>query len=141
VTIREQLAAEVARIQGVWARTPPIVGVARHEEIKLECRCETLRLSVMRGVLRRVNADGIGGAAAGHLAVIGSWSRVESGGGPPAFWLTVRMTYCEVPWDSVSPGAYATADFDALLAALEPGASPEPPPDRPETWHDRPGLL
>jgi hypothetical protein len=141
MTVREQLAAEVARIRAKWARMPPVVGADRFEEITIERLRDWLPTALIVAVRGRMNAAETCGAAAGHLLLLPVYSQTKYGDGGPAYRVVARVAFADRPWDRIKPDAYLTADFDALLAALEPGASPEPPPDRPETWHDRPGLL
>jgi hypothetical protein len=150
MTVREQLVRQVAAIRAGATPTARMVYAGRRHghpflragEVTLECRCDTPRMSVMRGVPRpRVNAAEICGAEAGHLLVVGSRTLVEYPNGLPTYRLTVRLQYADRPWNlpGLTPGLYPTADLDALLDALEPGAEAEA--GRGETWHDRPGML
>jgi hypothetical protein len=145
MAVREQLAAGVARVRAALdsGGPPPVPDWPRCGEIAIECRCDTLRMSVTSGMWGRVNAAETCGAGAGHLFFVSSRSRVEAHrDGSLAYWLTIRLMYCDQPWNNFTRPAYPTADFNALLAALEPGAvPPDVPPERVETWHDRPGLL
>jgi hypothetical protein len=153
VTVLEQLARQVAAIRTGTTATTRMVWNGSQQgnltilagEITLTCRCDTLRKSVTNNIWGRVNAAEAGGAEAGHLLVISSRSWVETQpDGSLAYWLAIRLMYGDRPWNppSLSPCPYPEVDFDALLAALEPVAMPpDVPPDRAETWHDRPPLL
>lgn len=158
MTVREQLAARVAAILAAWGpmRTDWVGWLPRAESATVEVELPGPPPSTIRDFYSRTNAAESCGAPAGHLLFCGTKStRVDSGAGP-RWRVSVHVLCRELPWDhlvDIQTGevrclvhgdgwtAYPPADFDALLAALEPGAGPEPLPDRPETWHDRPGLL
>jgi hypothetical protein len=144
MTVREQLAGQIAAIQAGTATvirvnfTSPYRGnLTFHAgEITLECRPAVSSMPAIRGMQGRVNASAIGGAGAGHLLYAGSQSPREHGD-PTASPIVVRLMYGERAWNStgITAQPYPEGDFDALLAALEPGTVP---PDVPP---DRPGLL
>jgi hypothetical protein len=132
MTLREQLAGQLAAIRVGWAFTPP-AAVPRIGEIVLECQPAVLSVSATRGVIGRINASPVGGAGAGYLLVRGI--RIEpiatGGGGGLGYRVTVLIAIRERPWVG------QTADLDALLDALEAGAGD----GRPETWRTRKGLI
>jgi hypothetical protein len=130
MTLRNQLAVQLAAIRVVWAMTPP-AAVPRVGEVSLECRPAILPISRIRGAMGRVNAAPIGGAGAGYLLVRAVTTEPVAAGGDAGFRVVVRVAYREKPWIGHA------ADLDALLDAIEAGAGAE----RPETWRDRPGLL
>jgi hypothetical protein len=127
MTLREQLAVQLAAIRAGWAPTPP-APVPRVGEVTLECRPAKLPISRLREARGRVNAAPVGGAGAGYLLVRAIQAEPS---GLDAFRVVVRIAHREKPWIGVA------ADLDALLDALEAGAGD----GRPETWRDRPGLL
>jgi hypothetical protein len=151
LTVREQLARQVAEIRAGTTPTTRVFHsnsahgnrIIQAAEVTLTCRCDTLRKSVTNNIWGRVNVAEIGGAGAEHLLFAGSRTLVEYPNGLPTYRLTVRLQYADRPWNppGLSHCPYLTADFDALLDALDPGATGEPPPEREKTWHDRPGLL
>jgi hypothetical protein len=132
MTLREQLAVQLAAIRAGWAPTPP-AAVPRIGEIVLECRPAVLSVSATRGVIGRINAAPVGGAGAEYLLVRGI--RIEpiatGGGGGLRYRVTVLIAYRERPWVGQA------ADLDALLDALEAVVGD----GRPETWRTRPGML
>jgi hypothetical protein len=130
MTLREQLASQLAAIRAGWATTPP-AAVPRVGEVAIECRPAMLSLSAIRGMQGRVNASPIGGAGAGYLLVRAVQAEPVAAGGDAGFRVIVRVAYRERPWIGTA------ADLDALLDALEAGAEP----GRPETWRTRKGML
>jgi hypothetical protein len=127
MTVREQLAMQLAAIRAGWAMTPP-AAVPRIGEITLECQPAMLSLPAIRGMQGRINAFPVGGAGAEYLLVRAVQAEPS---GMAAFRVTVLIAYRERPWVG------QTADLDALLDALEAGAGD----GRPETWRTRKGML
>jgi hypothetical protein len=130
MTLREQLAVQLAAIRVGWAFTPP-AAVPRVGEIALECRPVELPMTVIRAARGRINAAPIGGAGAGYLLVRAVQAEPSATGERPAFRVIIQVAYRERPWIGVA------ADLDALLDALEAGAGD----GQPETWRTRRGLL
>jgi hypothetical protein len=129
MTVREQLAGQLAAIRVVWALTPP-AAVPRIGEITIECRPAVPPMAAIRGARSRINASPIGGAGAGYLLVRAVQIEPIPAGRGLAFRVIILVAYRERPWVG-----HAT-DLDALLDALEAGAGAGR-----ETWRTRRGML
>jgi hypothetical protein len=144
MTVREQLTERVAAIRAVWALGGPklATGWHRNGDIILEARLPVPPILMLLGVQFSVNAAEICGAEAGHLLLVyhlvSHQVPLEDSYGA-ACRVIVGMTYGERSWDSILMTVDPPTDFDALLDALDGVA--ESPPDRPETWRDRPPML
>jgi hypothetical protein len=129
---RFQLAIGVMRIHADWKRTRRVTGLRRFGEISLECRSHVWPVADLPNKVGRVNAVGICGASASHLLIKEVVPVTNN-------LILIKLLYGMVPWYP-HPAVDQTADFAALLEALEAGAGAGRP-ERAETWRDRPPLL
>jgi hypothetical protein len=155
VTVREQLAGHVRRIQAAWEQSPPTGAGNAVKGFRLESPPVALPMTLIRRFQHGVNRLDVGGAPAGHLAIVMfRWdqSRYPSKWDLPSVEIPVvaaEFSYCSIPWDQYAHGLdvsrvvdHRPRDFAELLDAWDAGATRlAPMPARAETWRDLPPLL
>jgi hypothetical protein len=146
--VREELMGLARRVGDAWETSPSAPGVPWVKIFELEATLSVYPLAAMRRLRGRVNAAEICGVPAGHLLSEGFRSERI---GEDLVRIVALLVYREVPWnwfpdgsggwreitDAAGRPAYSPADFEELLAALEPGTSDADS----GTWRDRPSML
>jgi hypothetical protein len=90
MTLRNQLALQLAAIRAGWAMTPP-AAVPRVGEVTLECRPAAPPMEAIRAARGRVNASPVGGAGAGYLLVRGIQAEPVAAGGDTGYRVIVQI--------------------------------------------------